>query len=33
MTEFFVTALEQVGPILLVCAICFCVTYSLVILV
>ena len=33
MTEFFVSALEQVGPILLLCAICFCVTYSLAILV
>ena len=33
MTQFFVTALEQGGPILLVCSICFCITYSLVILV
>ena len=33
MTQFLVTALEQGGPILLVCSICFCVTYSLVILV
>jgi hypothetical protein len=33
MTEFVVNALEQAGSILLLCAICFCVTYSLVILV
>ena len=33
MTQFLITALEQGGPIFLVCSICFCVAFSLVILV